>query len=74
MVGCDEAGALGNGDECADVVEEIYEEEYEDNFEGADAERGGDVEVKGCGFDCGEIVGSGLPVDLVAKDAKRGLW
>ena len=51
MVGGDEAGALGDGDEGADVVEEVDEEEDEDDLEDADAEGAWDVEVKGGGFD-----------------------
>ena len=43
MVGRDEPGALRDGDEGADVVEEIDEEEDEDDFESADVEGGGDV-------------------------------
>ena len=70
--GGDEAGALGDGDEGADVVEEIDEEEDEDDLEDADVERAGDVEVEGGGFDRRQIVGSGLPVDLMAEDAEEG--
>ncbi len=71
VVGGDEAGALGDGDEGADVVEEIDEEEDEDDFEGADTECSGDVEVEGGGADCGEVVGCGLPVDLVEEDSEE---
>ncbi len=56
MVGGDEAGALGDGDEGADVVEEIDEEEDEDDLEGADVEGAADVEVEGGGSDGGEAV------------------
>ncbi len=35
VIGGDEAGALGDGDECAEIVEEIDEEEDEDDFEQA---------------------------------------
>ena len=71
MVGGDEAGALGDGDEGADVVEEIDEEEDEDDLEYADVECAADVEVEGCGVDGGEMVGRGLPVDLMAEDAEE---
>ena len=71
VVGGDEAGALGDGDEGADVVEEIDEEEDEDDFECADVKCAGDVEVEGGGFDGGEVIGLGLPVDLVAEDAEE---
>ena len=69
MVGRDEAGALGDSDERADVVEEVDEEKDEDDLEGTDVERPEDVEVEGCGADSGEIVGGGLPMDLVAEYA-----
>ena len=72
VVGGDEAGALGDGDEGADVVEEIDEEEDEDDFECADVEGAGDVEVEGCGFDGREVVGRGLPVHLMTEDAEEG--
>ncbi len=71
MVGGDETGALGDGDEGADVVEEIDEEEDEDDLEDADMERARDVEVEGGGFDRRQIVGCGLPVDLMADDAEE---
>ncbi len=67
----DETGAVGDGDESADVVEEIDEEEDEDDFEGTDVERAGDVEVECGGFDRRQIVGCGLPVDLMADDAEE---
>ena len=51
MVGGDEAGALGDGDQGADVVEEIDEEEDEDDLEGVDVEGAADVEVEGGGAD-----------------------
>ena len=44
---CDEAGALGDGDEGAEVVKEIDEEEDEDDFEQALVERAADVELEG---------------------------
>ena len=47
MVGGDEAGARGDGDERADVVEEIDEEEDEDDLEGAYVECAGNVELEG---------------------------
>ncbi len=73
MVGGDEAGALGDGDQGADVVEEVDEEEDEDDLEGTNVEGAEDVEVEGGGFDGGEVVGRGLPVDLVEDDAdERG--
>jgi len=71
VVWCDEAGALGYCDEGADVVEEVDEEEDEDDLEGADVEGAADVQVEGGGADGGEIVGRGLPVDLVAEDAEE---
>ena len=71
MVGGDEAGAFGDGDESADVVEEVDEEEDEDDFEGPATESGGDVEMEGGGADGGEIVGRWLPVDLMAEDAEK---
>jgi hypothetical protein len=72
VIRCDEAGAVGDGNEGANVVEEVDEEKDEYYFEGATAQSGGDVEVKGCGLDCGEVVGNGLPVDLMAEDAEQG--
>ena len=69
MVGRDEAGALGDGHEGADVIEEIDEEKDEDDLESADVERAEDVEVECRGFDCGEIVGCGLPVHLMKENA-----
>lgn len=69
MVGRDEAGALGDCDERADVVEEVDEEKDEDDLEGTDVERAEDVEVEGCCADCSEIVSGGLPMDLVAEYA-----
>ena len=65
MVGCDEICALRDGDEGADVVEEIDEEEDEDDLEGPDVEGSADVEVEGGGGDGGEAVVDGLPVDLM---------
>ena len=47
VVGGDEAGALGDGDEGAEVVEEIDEEEDEDDFEQTLAESAADVEFEG---------------------------
>jgi hypothetical protein len=47
VVGGDEAGALGNGDKCAEVVEEIHEEENEDDLEEAFTDGAADVELKG---------------------------
>ena len=51
--GRDEAGALGDGDQRADVVEEVDEEEDEDDLESAHVERAADVEVEGGGADGG---------------------
>ena len=47
VVGGDEAGALGDGDQRAEVVEEIDEEEDEDDFEQAFVERAANVELEG---------------------------
>ena len=69
VVGRDEAGALGDCDERADVVEEVDEEEDKDDFESSDVERAKDVEVEGRCLDGSEIVGGGLPMDLVAEYA-----
>ena len=69
MIGRDEVGALGDRDERADVVEEVDKEEDEDDLEGADVERAENVEVEGCCLDGSEIVGCGLPMDLVAEYA-----
>jgi len=66
----DEAGALGDGYEGADVVEEIDEEEDEDDFEGADVEGAEDVEMERGSFDCGEVVRCWLPMNLMEDDAK----
>lgn len=71
MVGGDEAGALGDGDEGANVVEEIDEEKDEDDFEGSNVESAADVEVEGRSGDGGETVAHGLPVDLVEEDAEK---
>ena len=68
--GRDEAGALGDGDEGSDVVEEIDEEEDEDDFEGVDAEGAAEVEMEGGGAEVGEVEGGGVPGDLVGGDAK----
>ncbi len=66
----DQAGALGDGHESANVVEEIDEEEDKDDLEGADVEGAGDVEVEGGLAEGAEIVVLGLPVDLVEGDAE----
>ena len=47
VVGGDETGAFGYGDEGADVVEEVDEEEDEDDLEGVEVEGAADVEVEG---------------------------
>ena len=47
VVGGDEVGAFGYGDEGADVVEEVDEEEDEDDLEEVQAEGSADVEVEG---------------------------
>jgi hypothetical protein len=62
---------LGDGDEGADVVEEIDEEKDEDDFEEADMEGSWDIEMEGCGFNGGEVVRSGLPVDLMEDDSEE---
>ena len=72
MVFGDQAGALGDGDEGADVVEEINEEEDEDDFEEADVQGGTDIEMESGGFDGGEVVRCGLPVDLMEDDSEEG--
>jgi hypothetical protein len=68
----DEAGALGDGDEGADVVEEIDEEEDKDDLEGTDVECAGDVEVEGGDADGGEVEPLRLPVDLASENSEQG--
>ena len=46
VVGSDEPGAFGDGDQSAQVVEEIDEEEDEDDFEQALADGAADVELQ----------------------------
>ncbi len=48
MVGSEEICALGDGDECADVIEEIDEEKDEDDFQCTEAGDSAKVE-----FECG---------------------
>ena len=69
MVGRDEAGALGDGDEGAEVVEEVDEKEDEDDLEGTEVAQAGEVEPEGGFAEGGEAVPRGLPVDMVKEDA-----
>lgn len=69
MVGRHKFGALGDGDEGADIVEEVDEEEDEDDFERAVVDGSADVEMEGGSTDGGEGVGSRLPVKLVEEEA-----
>ena len=62
---------MSDGDEGADVVEEIDEEEDEDDLEGADVESTADIELEGGGFDGGEAVVHRLPVDLVEEHSEE---
>ncbi len=64
-----EVGAFGDGDEGADVVEEVDEEEDEDDLEGAVVEGAADVEMEGGVADGGEGVGGGLVVELVEEES-----
>ena len=65
------SGALSDGDEGADVVEEIDEEEDEDDLEGANVESAANIEVEGGGSDGGEAVVHGLPVDLMEEHSEE---
>ena len=63
VVGCDEAGAFGDGDEGAEVVKEVDEEEDENDFKQAFVESAGDIELEsGCGEGL-KATGGGGPVD-----------
>ena len=65
----DEAGAFGDGDEGADVVEEVDEEEDEDDLEGVHTEGAADVEMEGGGLDGHGVEGAGCVLDLMEEDA-----
>ena len=71
MIGRDETGTLGDGDEGAYVVKQVDEEEDKDDLEGADVKGSAEIEVKGGGADGGEVEGSGVPVDLVTEYAEE---
>ena len=47
VLGLDEPGALGNGYQRAEVVEEVHEEEDEDDLQQALVERAANVELEG---------------------------
>jgi hypothetical protein len=70
VVGGDEAGAVGDGDEGADVVEEVDEEEDEDDLEGVEVEGAADVEVEGRCADGEGVEGGRLVFDLMEEDAE----
>ena len=62
VVGRDEPGALGDGDQGAEVVEEVHEEEDEDDLQQALVERAADIELEGGGGERVEAAGGGRPV------------
>src|ERR1700677_2200023 len=67
VVGRDETGALGNGDQGAKVIEQVDEKEDEDDFEQALVDGAANVELEGGGGESVEAAGGGCPVDQILR-------
>ena len=65
-------GLLADGDQRADVVEEVDEEEDEDDLEEADVQGGGDVEFEGGGGEVAQAVGLRRPLGDAGQQSDDG--
>ena len=72
MVGSNEPGAFGDGDQGAQVVEQVDEEEDEDDFEQALAEGPRDIEMEGGLSERADAAWRGGPVRQVQRPGEGG--